>query len=419
MAKIAIYEPDPRICGPDTWAQNLRLGFRELGHQCDVITFTRAGRRAPAWGRVEQAKSSSLSCALVPDVCAKQDDAGRVLDQYDLVVLTDVKTATCDNAALKDEMLDEPVYITTLKSTDTPWTSALHGRWYYAHPDPIPAGLSEKSGAPFIHDLLKLPNFSGFLIAHAKDFDKYCPALQAIRKEYLPLPYQLSHTDEQATTVRSSLVTLAVIGRMIPTKHRHVVNEMLTRGMLRDATCYYGGGCVCTHGPSETYVMNEQLAEAGWETSWGDDGVRKTKPFTARHASTANHVHYLGAYVDPYEVLHRSKCHVGITDCDFSGGLFEFATLEAIDCGCLPIVTEPFYPHVGTDVECLRIPHAIKKFSPKVAREALDELYERIADCVITANSSWSPEAVRHNRECVARENDPRRHARTFLENCL
>src|SRR5262245_47341369 len=227
--KIAIYEPEPRICGPDTWADALRWGFRELGHDCSIVTFTKSGKRSPAWGRVEPDKSSSLSCAMTVDRVEKYDDAGKVLDGYNLVILTDLKTATRDNETLKDPFLDRPKYIDVLEATKTKWTSAMHGRWYWAAPDPTPEGLQEKSGSPFLHDLLNLKNFSGFLLSHANDFDRYSTVLQHIRRRVVPLPYRLKHLEHESVekTADYGLLRFATIGRVIPTKHRHVLVEAM------------------------------------------------------------------------------------------------------------------------------------------------------------------------------------------------
>jgi len=415
--RVSIYEPDPRICGPGTWARHLRQGFRDLGHECDVVTFTRLGKRSPNWGRIEKAKGSSMSCSLVPDVCAKLAEAHDVLNSYDLVVLADVKTSPLDNAALKDPMLDEPTYLTVLRKTRTKWASALHERWYFAPPDPVPPGVSERSGSPFINELLALDSFSGFVMAHSADFDKYCGALQRCRKVLRPLPFSLEHSEAQAMKPRDPL-TFAVIGRMVPTKHRHVTNEMLTRGMLKNAHAHYGGGCVCTHGPSDTYVMQERLGQDGWATDWGDDGVRKTKPFEAWHEN-GNVVEYHGAYVDPYEVLQHARCHVGITDCDFSGGLLEFATLEAIDCGCLPIVTRPFVPDFGTQCELGVIEREFRKFGHRACKDESNALYEEMAELVADASRRWGADVIQHNRECIRVENDPREQAKTLIEGAL
>jgi hypothetical protein len=418
--KIAIYEPDPRICGPGTWAQNLRRGFLMLGHECDLVAFNNSGKRSPRWGRVERSKGSTMSSTLDPTRVDKLANAGAVLDEYDLVVLTDLKTPPADNAALTNPMLDEPTYVTALRATRTRWTSAMHERWYYARPhDAVPPGLSEWSGAPFLYSLLDLPNFSGFLMAHSADFDKYSERLRGVRKTLMPLPYLLSATDEQAAQERPAETTMATIGRMIPTKHRHVICEMLTRGVLKHTTALFGGTCCCTHGPSETYMIQERLVERGWTSDWGDDGVRKTKPFRAELPGHDNVIQYLGAYQTPWEVLQHAHVHVGITDCDFSGGLLEFATLEAIDHGCVPVITQPFVPHCGTGAVVGVIPHGFHKFTVKSATEASDSFYEAIAGVVDVAMTLRTLERVRHNRDCVARENDPTRHAALYLENCL
>lgn len=210
------------------------------------------------------------------------------------------------------------------------------------------------------------------------------------------------------------LNAFSVMGRIVPTKHRHVLNEMMTRGLWRDGTAIYGGAVTCTHGPSQSFEMNEALMQRGWETDWGNDGVRKTKPFEA-YGPHGNKISYIGAYTEPSECT--THVHVGITDCDFSGGLLEFATLEAIDCGMMPVITAPFVPHAGTQCALYPIQQEFKSFTPKRATQASDQFYKEIADVIRQAYDDWSPELVAHNRACIAEENDPKRIAKLILEN--
>jgi len=411
---VAIYEPEPRICGPDTWAGALRAGFRQLGHRCDVVAVTSNGHRAPRWGRIEREKGSTMSCSLVPDQVVSRYAASELLDGYDLIVLTDVKTPAHDKRAT-DSCEPWPEYVEILSETRTPFASALHGRWYYEEHE-RPEGLSGPSGSPYIGELLASPNFTGFLLRHADGFCDYCARLRAsdIRTELLPLPYIPRVSDELAESERYAR-SLGVIGRIIPTKHRHVVNEMLGRGLYRNSSTYYGGSCSCTHGPSETFMMVEQLGRLGFEHDW-PGGTRRNAAFTARHREYGAEVTYRGCYEQPWEVLSDARVHVGITDCDFSGGLLEFATLEAIDCGCSPLITRPFVPHAHPERYDLTIwERSFRKYGFTQAAREGDALFAELSEVVDQASRGWTLERARANRIALRELHDPRRHALALL----
>ena len=256
MNKIAIYEPDPRICGPGTWSKHLAAGFRMNGCECDVVSFTKSGKRKLRWGRCVPDKGQAQSSPLDPTRCARIKDAKEVLDEYDLVILPEPKSPTDDFAAQKNYD-DEPEYVRILGSTRTPWATALHGKYYY-EPDEAPRGLAENRGTPYLEQLLTLKNFTGFAVEHAPDgqFAQHSKRLREdVRRVYSPLPFELSVTQDEIKAARKKTPTLVVLGRVTKIKYRHYVNHMVITGRLRGWHVIYAGGSSCQQGPNEAYML--------------------------------------------------------------------------------------------------------------------------------------------------------------------
>jgi len=427
--KIAIYEPDPRICGPDSWAQALKAGFIALGHTVHTVSFTKSGKPRAKWGRVVQWESSSSSCKMTIDKCAAIDDAGDLLDQYDLIVLTDVKTPTHDKPAFKEGLL-YPEYIEVLMQTSTPFTSALHGKWQFLEWE-TPQGMTAVQGSPFLDTLVGLDNFSGFLLRHGDHFMEHTDALDDVDTELMPLPFVPHAVLDLSLKNRR---TMATLGRVIPTKHRCFLNYVID-SLMSNVDCVYAGGCGLANGPSYTFVTFEQLLEFGWDGVWNGEpisydeadcivlhnsGTRSTKPWVA--TSKDRRVEYRGAYFEPADVLYDAVVHVGITCSRFSGGLLEFSTLEAIDCGLLPIVSRPFVPDAGGDFHLEVIEHAfvgspVPKSVPRIPE--LERISTLTHNAIERAFSAWHVELVKHNRHVLTTHHDPKRHAKLFIERAL
>lgn len=429
--RIAIYEPDPRVCGPDTWARHLRWGFREIGCDCDVVAFTKSGKRTTRWGRVVQNRGMSMSCPLDPDVVMRTARGGAAFDDYDLIVLTDVKCPTQDKSNWrKGEMW--PPYVEVLAGTDTPWVSALHGKWYFEE-DELPRGVNVERGSPYLPDLLDLPNFAGYLIEHAPDdqFVQHSARLRAIRREYLPLPYRLEVSDEVVEeSIAAASSRICALGRVTKIKYRHLVNELAVRGRLPPGvtTVLYGGGSSCQTGPNESFQLYEHLVDTeGW-SGQREGGSKSASPWVASKNGLT--VEYYGMYGQASDVALGCSAHVGLTDTGFSGGLLEFSTLEAIDCGCVPIVNQAFVVPYLDQMIAEVVPYDMhgkhgvigtpfQKFDLNRERN-YDETREAWLDSLElklkSAVSQHGCESVRQNRSVLAREHDPRKHAEAFIK---
>lgn len=397
---IAIYEPDPRICGPATWARMLKMGFEERGHTCHIVTFTKSGKSRLKWGRVETAGGAAAQCRMVPDVVNPD------FDSYDLIVLNDVKCPPPDGKAYTD--CDSPDYIYRLSETRTKWTSALHGRWYY-EANEVPPRCNVLQGSPFLGELLSLPNFSGFIVEHGTEgqFTTYSERLKSLARTYYPLPYKLQV--ESLADKRPN--SLAVIGRMVTTKYRHVIDNMAIEGYLDGWDITYAGSvAACGHANAE-FMCYERLVRGGFEGERYGGIVRPTTWTCKGRAG----VQYVGAYVDPIDVLRDISVHVGITDCDFSGGLLEFSTLEAIDCGCIPVVSQPFA--VGKCVMGV-IHYGFNRIGEAglLKHKDKDLIFQLTQGAINFANNN---DVRKYNREVIARDHNPAVLADLFIQGAL
>jgi hypothetical protein len=397
--KIAIYEPEPRLCGPGTWAQHMRYGFRAAGHECDVVTFTKSGKPAAKWGRpIAPEQTLGQQCPLSVDVVNPE------LDAYDGIVLTDVRCAPQEKAAW--EHCELPEYIYRLSATTTRWTSAIHGRWYWAEHE-CPDDKRPEQGSPFIEDLLGLQNFAGALLCHANGQDDYCEALRKTHKVGpMPLPYVLKHTGREGRVVVAR--SIATIGRVIPTKYRHLISQAVIEGHLKHLNIVYAGSNSGAQGPVESFLLWEQLEKGGFTGTRDSPGVKKPSRWRC-DGGEGVHVEFRGAYDDPWDVLHDCNAHVGIADCDFSHGLLEFATLEAIDCGLAPVVSEAYLPHAKSCENVIAWPHRVKSIGKAKVR-GQTQMFADLRDCVERA-LALPQEARDANREMIKALHDPKLHA--------
>lgn len=415
--KLAIYEPQPRICGPCTWAGQLRLGARELGHECDVVTFMKSGKPRKKWGRVLRENGADDSCVLAPDRCERLDLAGQTLDEYDLVIMTDIKVPLHDKTAMR---LDElPEYVEVLSVTDTPFVASLHETKYYEEHE-VPKGMTAVSGSPFVGELLALPNFCGKLLTPSLDFVQHCERVRRVTEgPVVTSPYRVRHSVDELVAIwrEKRDNTVCLLSRSLPSKHWHVITEAAIEGMLNHWQVTLAGACNATLSPSYTFELYERLTEVGY----GGDrrgGVCNTTSWRAAFGELAS-IFYYGAYADPMEGAKWSRVFVSLSDCKYSGGLNEFTVMESIDCACAPVITQPFWPHAGTELELTVIPRGFTGCSMKSLIEREDRM-EILNDVVLAIHeadrASQSMDRAVSNLETLRREHDPRLVCQRLIE---
>lgn len=425
--KIAIYEPEPRVCGPMTCAYHLQVGFQKLGHECDVITFTKSGKPSITWGSMRQ---HIRWYRRAPDVTAKYADSTEVLRGYDAVILTDVRTMLQDKEALNDlknlDNLDDdevfksvtavtpskPDYLAVLEKSGVRFTTALHGNFY------------PPKEVQFAAELISLPAFRGGAVSfapRAQDASKdIWPGVTWVQS---PLPYQLK-SDPDDDSISAGAAS-GITGRFIPNKGHHLLAIAAAKGYV-PGNVELWGACSVGAGPSQSYrafeVLHQELNLPGTrygnqpETPNGGDLIR---PYPWDITGPTGSIFYCGGYEDPIKTCDRLAVHVDLTAATFSHGM-EFSQFESMDAGCSQVSVESMwnYAFMGKVLSAIPVvPGEKKLLNTDEGRELLETVGDVVTNALAKTNTIRRREAL-HNRRALATVNDPAAVASNFLE-CL
>lgn len=430
--RIAIFEPDPRVCGPMSWSFHLRDGYRILGHDADVVTATKSGKKHAHFGNV---KPGGKWWGVAPDQIARMDDLHNLLDSYDFIILPEPKSPLADkqtakeNKKLEEERLAAqdgitpqaklPWYVQSLARTRTPFTTALHGNVY--------AGRY----APFAKDILELPNFVGKLIVHSDYSWHSDPFIESIPGFKSVLPYKMKN--EINAPFPRGMRTCGITGRFMFNKGSHIPG-LAAQYLDPDVTVEIWGSCSAGRGPSLTYNLYEVLkplsngkykryhnSDMNHPKANEDGNIVQPFPYDVRPEGGAL-VRYLGNYTNPVGVCSRLVVHIDLTGRKYSGGLTEFVTMEAMDAGSIPITP----PHVSSPDYRTYVLEGFTDPPGSVKSAMKDETVTRqVVDAVNKCFSfndqpeSVHRELVEHNREMLKFNASPENIARTILEECL
>ena len=414
--RIAIYEPEPRICGPMMWAWEVRGGLRRKGHEVDVVTSTKSGRPSSMWGG-EQKNSRGMKNWMYPiDVVVRDEALPEVLDSYDLIIMPDVMSAGQDKDWKKWQLV--PKYIQMLSKTRTKFISGLHGNFY------------TPTKTPCLDQLLSLPNRSEIMYTNSPNSLTSDNIL--IREntwEPIHLPYSLKLSDEEFEAKGlPPRDTVGATGRFIFNKGQP---SLALAGYMIDPsfTIELWGACSAGLGPSPTYVTFEGMINLDPQSQrkrYGNDPEDRTGMGGNIVASylwdfkytTGTVVRYLGVYSDPVQVTSRLGLHLGLTVANFSGGLVEFASLEAMDAGSTCMVL----PNISRPEYALSVLPEVKAWSGVPKQVANIEQLRFLADRVnafkgVTEDQRMA--AARHNRATVRRLNDPGAIGESIIEMAM
>jgi hypothetical protein len=413
--RVAILDPEPRVCGPTNWGFQLREGFRQLGHETQVVSYTKSGKGRKAWGNPIQGGRWWSSA---PDLVVKNESLVPVLDSFDMIVLPEVKVPSKDKEALKAERL--PDYVEALQRTTTRWTSALHGSMY---PD---------RDTPFVEQLFDSPSRGRYLVTMSDASVESSARLQAIEWRLAPMPY----TPQRA--VDAPIVDTGIVGttgRFIFNKGQPVVC-IAAAFLPPELTVEVWGSCATGLGPSPTFVVYEallknfnaqgkrysnQTEEEAAKYEFAHGNIVAPFPWDARPEGGAL-VRYLGNYSDQLGVASRLQVHINLTGYTFARGLVEYSSLEALDAGSLNIVPE----WLSDDrFRMMTVKESEYRVAPSPTRLLRDEglgiakmLAEKIKACV-NIPLEQRTEIVRHNREVLRERNDPRLCAQAMIDSAF
>jgi hypothetical protein len=414
--RVAIFEPHPRLCGVTAWAFHLREGFRFLGHECDVVSFTTGGKARRAGG---DRANGWYWWHVEPDRNDTWLKAGKVLDEYDLIVLNEPKNGTEDRAAQRLGI--DPFYIGALRRTKTPWTTALYAPQY----DP--------NRTPYMDHCLDAGNFTGLVIEQAPGaYESGIHVFEGRVKKRLfwPwFPYVVNPIREDVQRERKVLLA----GRSTAVKGGSglaAVAEELPDGWTVELAGSESGG----QGACYSYVLYQALTEKhGWVGMRTDRRGRehKSDAYGNQADKTASHpwfvskggrvIRYTGAFNDPIGLWSGAAIAVNLTAKSFSTSI-EFTHLESMDAGCLPVMTGFVHDLVGSaGYFCYRLnnfeepsrtnKHGISPMEPATHDELVATLG---AACQLY--DSGERGYIEHNRNVLMNAHHPSHLATRILE---
>ncbi len=416
--KIALFEPSPRTCGPVRSAFETRNGFRTLGHEADVVTFTKSGRSRKHWGPTNEKLSTNHGFGWwyeAPDVVVKWQACEEVFNGYDLVILTEPKCAPLDREA-KKENYTRPRYIEALARTTTPWTTCIFAPQY------------DERRAPYMEDLLQTGNFTGKIITHTPHKNERFAGVEMI--EHLAVPYTPVNPIEAPVPTNQ---VIGLPGRIVPNKGPQVLayladEELLPKGW--DVEIW--GASAVMLGPAFTHIMWEALNAQGWSgvhSGYEHDPRPVRRPYTWYVEKADRRISYRGNYSDAVEVCSRFGVAVNLTDQGFSG-VVEWAQLEALDAGCVCVfpvrfglsgdfsfyALEKFIKPAGlTTKHKDGSPPTIKHLEAAVE----EELVKQINAAAELRGTVQHQQLAMHNREMLLYYNSPARFAQRIIDEVI
>lgn len=411
--RAVIYEPEPRMCGPMTWAFHLKDGFLRLGHECDILCSTKSGKARVSWG-APQSSGGGRWWSRSPDRILRHDELVEALDGYDVIVMPEIKNPMQDSEAAKSE--DErvlPVYVDALRRTRTPWTTALHGSLYPPKLTPYLDALLE---SPSLGQVMTVSEFSMPSNDRFADLD--------VRR--IAMPYVLRNEVDAPATLRSAV---GMLGRFAPNKGCHVAIFAAMSHLDSSITYEQWGSASKGAGCSPTYdlwnFLRTQYPDGRAVRYYKEYEVEpgnKTNPYhwDFRASSDKPLVRYLGNYSDPVATAARLGVHAALTSDQFAGGLVEYSTLEATDAGCLCITPRHFSdPQFDMWIPAqYGTPAGVKVTWKKHMDTIVAEIGELMQSCstLIRERPHKAHEVVRHNRSVIATRNDPARVAQDAID---
>lgn len=424
--RVAVLEPSPRIAGVTKWAFELAPGFRELGHHCDVVSFTKSGR--PAATRSLKDDGPRKGWRWWPDppnVTGRWADAPDTLNSYDLVVLNEPKNNPLDEAAKKAG--DWPLYVRALHDTRTPWVTAFHDKTAY-----------RDRHAPYLLDCLAASSFSGIAIQCRHGAIASANASDLVKRtlDWPWLPYNLRCGTMSITSQR----TIAMGGRMFSTKGYASLASVAHLIPPEYSVTLFGaesGGM----GPCPSFVLFETLVKHhGWRGTRGDPNYDSPKrsaasiemgnygatnmvhPWQLEHPDTEHRIRYLGQFTDP--IARWRECRIAaMLSTDRLVSTLEYTTLEALDGGCELIAPRYYITDMRDTPYSVNWLEQYSKGTRMSARTGISWHNEAEAKELIDViwNTRNLEEKYRRydvlvNREAIAQYHAPERLAAAILE---
>lgn len=413
--RVAILEPEPSVKGPTRFAFNLREGFTQLGHDCQVVSYTKSGKTRVSWGK---AQHGGRWWGTAPDVVVKTSNLVELLDTYDLVVLPEIRVLAHDKAATKAGEGVLPDYVDALRKTKTRWTTALHGTPYI------------QSEIPFVKDLLDSPSRANAFVTTRDnpegDANDYFSSIKWVRTR---LPYLPRHEINDPIPMTN---IVGVTGRFVYNKGQPLA-AIAGAFLPENIRMELWGSCSVGLGPSPTYLVYEQLKEHFGATGkrhavikpenvgkpgFDEDGNVITPYHWDLKVPNGPEISYLGNYYDPVEVNSRFRVHLNLTAGNFSSGHCEFTTMEALEAGAMCVtpkhLSDPEFKMNIIDYYTKSPTHAklVHADGIELAKRAAESVKESLA-----IPDAERFEIAKYNRALLRDMNSPARTAQAMIDS--
>lgn len=414
MTKVAIFEPEIGARGPVAWAYNLRLGLRALGHEADVVSFTKSGNSRKSWGIDDWVNHyGSRFWHSEPDVLAKWDDAPSILDTYDAVILTEPKQNLHDKEALKKGTI--PPYVEVLgRLQKAKWTTAVHAPQY--SPEQV----------PFLDHLFSQSSFSTRFLTHNPGACPTHPTLKAWdeagRAVYHPLP--LFPKFELDETIPVTAI-IGMTGRFVPNKGPQLL-ALVAQRIVRDPWIVeLWGSPSIGAGACPSFVVYENLVAEGSidihrptrMAPLRDDpkgpkveevlDIIQPKRWGVRGTAEGPEIWFRGGYTDIPTVYKRIGVHVDLTASNYSSCV-EYSQLEAMDAGSVMLGPSHMWDtrYRGNVMHMSGAVPGATSLRKGKAKEMQDELTKWLPIAMAQVGTDEHYESARHNRLMLRELND-------------
>lgn len=407
--RIAIYEPEPMVCGPMSWANHLQAGIRQLGHECDVVTFTRSGKVAKRWGDHEDL--SGTRWRKVPhDAVGKLRDAGEILNSYDGIILNDPRTVWQDRQAKEGAgylVSDLPDYLVALSHAGKPFTFALHGSTYHVEE------------LPYVEELMQLSGFTEKAVAHSPRSPERAKSLwDWVDFTIVELPYVPVKDVTAFGAGENDRLPVGITGRYTSIKGHHALAAAAAYDYLPPSlTVDLHGGCTTTRAPSLSLVTFEHLMTSA-RFGHRDGHVTKGVPWLVELVNGTT-VRYRGGYIDGVQTTAEMQVHLDLTSYRFTSGAVEYSQLESIDAGCLQASVDSmwdewFYGITLPGVETWPSDAVLARDPMK--RDRYLKPIGRAVEVMLDSPMKSRHELIEHNRLVLRERYDPKRAAQAYLD---
>lgn len=399
--KLAVLLTTPRRTGgAETFAHQLVSGLRSLGHDVDVVATTYRKYETKADLLEMNWPQSAVDLCTHVVRATKPADLEKALIDYDGIIV--------NHLFFVDKTLPAVLYTS---EKIAPWTSGCHTNM-------------SLPGDVYSHLQLS-PRWTG---KHVYFWDGVPEAHAAAKWYRTILPYELS-VDAPAA-LNSRLYDFMSASRVAPEKGLATYLAGLTG--LRDRgyglKALLAGESSDMIGGPHSFALAQCLGKWGWDVRLDD--YAKMKTLWQAHSDKCT-ITYSGKYdiADRSGILSSGKFFVNTTSGHAANSHFEYATLEAIDNGCVPICKADWndwqYPDEKPRV--FNLPSKSHRLTKKngvkthnnMSKTALVDVYDKVPavfENAITLDNETAEALVPYNRDIIEKAHDPRLAASTFIE---